>query len=61
LKIEERGARSTTSRSGLRDLLEELACPTILAFIEGKVGFLQNRRDILRQRFTNVTPEGAAH
>jgi hypothetical protein len=61
LKIKEGSAWSTASRSGLRELLKELASASILALIEGEVSFLQNRRDILRQRLTDVTTEGAAH
>jgi hypothetical protein len=61
LKVEEGGARSTARRSRLRELLKELASAPILAFVEGEVSFLQNRRDILRQRLTDVTTEGAAH
>jgi hypothetical protein len=61
LKVEEGSARSTASRSCLRELLEEVASTSILALIEGEVSFLQNRRDILRQRLTDMTTEGAAH
>jgi hypothetical protein len=61
LKIKERSAWSAASRRGLRDLLEELGGPSIFTFVEGKVGFLQNWRDILCQCLADVTAEGAAH
>jgi hypothetical protein len=61
LEVKERGARSTAGSGFLGNLLEELPGTPVFPFVECKIRFLQDRRDILGKRFADVAAEYAAH
>jgi hypothetical protein len=59
--MKKRSTRSAARIGGLRDLLEELCSASIFTLIEHEDGFLQDRRDIFGERFTDVAAKQAAH